>query len=187
MSSDFDRSWRRLKPEKRHILLRRRQDSDLSFVGSDSSAPKSLLYDTTVYVDIMQGRFTSTLKALIRVCDDWHSAVSESELASGCALLDPAHPGTRKIVKEIASTIERIPAHRTIAPDREIWRDAGILAGTMARIQKIAKTEHRRVLNDALIFSTARKHGHTVLTRNVIDFDLLQQLDPSGRVLFYKV
>jgi hypothetical protein len=30
------------------------------------------------------------------------------------------------------------------------------------------------------------KHGCTVLTRNTTDFDLLQQLMPSGRVLFYK-
>jgi predicted nucleic acid-binding protein len=41
-------------------------------------------------------------------------------------------------------------------------------------------------LNDALLFATARKHGCTVLTRNVIDFDLLAQLDPSGRVIFYQ-
>jgi predicted nucleic acid-binding protein len=42
-------------------------------------------------------------------------------------------------------------------------------------------------LNDALIFATGRKFGHTVLTRNVADFDFLHQLDPSGRVLFYRV
>jgi predicted nucleic acid-binding protein len=41
------------------------------------------------------------------------------------------------------------------------------------------------VLNDALLFSTARKHGLTVLTRNVRDFDLLQQLEASCSVLFY--
>jgi hypothetical protein len=41
-------------------------------------------------------------------------------------------------------------------------------------------------LNDALLFATARKHGCVVLTRNVVDFDLLQQLDPSGSILFYK-
>ncbi len=40
-------------------------------------------------------------------------------------------------------------------------------------------------MNDALLFATARKHGLTVLTRNTADFDLLQQLDPVGRVLFY--
>ena len=73
-----------------------------------------------------------------------------------------------------------------IAPDREIWRDAGILTGTIARLQGIRKSDRRRILNDALIFATARKHGHTVLTRNFVDFDFLNQLDPSGKVLFYR-
>jgi predicted nucleic acid-binding protein len=42
-------------------------------------------------------------------------------------------------------------------------------------------------LNDALLFATARKYGCVVLSRNVRDFDLLQQLDPSGKVMFYKM
>ena len=41
-------------------------------------------------------------------------------------------------------------------------------------------------MNDALLFATARKNGLTLLTRNVGDFDLLQQLDPSVSVLFYQ-
>jgi hypothetical protein len=42
------------------------------------------------------------------------------------------------------------------------------------------------LMNDALLFVTARRHGCTVLTRNFGDFDFLQQLDPAGRVLFYR-
>jgi predicted nucleic acid-binding protein len=57
----------------------------------------------------------------------------------------------------------------------------------LARLQKYGAADRRRALNDALLFSTARKYGLTVLTRNINDFDLLQQLDPAGRVLFYKV
>jgi hypothetical protein len=44
----------------------------------------------------------------------------------------------------------------------------------------------RRVLNDALLFATGRKYGCAVLTRDIRDFDLLEQVDPSGKVLFYK-
>jgi hypothetical protein len=50
----------------------------------------------------------------------------------------------------------------------------------LARTQGYGKEQRRRVLNDALLFETARKHGCAVLTRNMVDFDLLQQLDPSG-------
>jgi len=57
-----------------------------------------------------------------------------------------------------------------------------VLAGILARLQGYGRTERRKVLNEALIFATARKHGLTVLTRNSDDFDFLQQLDSAGRV-----
>ena len=82
--------------------------------------------------------------------------------------------------------IQLRPAHRTIAPDREIWLVAGVLSGLLARLQRYGGAERRLLLNDALIFSTARKYGMAVLTRNFHDFDLLQQLDPAGQLLFYE-
>jgi predicted nucleic acid-binding protein len=187
LSSDFERTLGRLKPEKRPEQLKRRDEAELPFVGMSADKPRSLLYDTTVYVDMLQGRFPATDEAMLRATDAWHSTVAEAELASSCALLDPAHADTRDVVKEITAVIDRISLYRTIAPDRDIWRVAGILTGTIARLQGIAKTDRHRILNDALIFATARKFGHTVLTRNVVDFDFLHQLDQSGRVLFYRV
>jgi len=164
-----------------------RQDSELSFLGASPEKPRSLLYDTTVYVDILQGRFPAALEPMLRAIDKWHSTVAENELAAACALLYPAHANTRDVIKQIIAITDRMPPHRLISPDREIWRDAGILTGTIARLQGTPKPDRRRILNDALIFATARKHGHTVLTRNVVDFDFLHQLDPSGRVMFYRI
>src|SRR5438874_3326496 len=43
-------------------------------------------------------------------------------------------------------------------PISEIWREAGILSGTLARLQGYKSDQRRRVLNDALLFATARKH-----------------------------
>jgi predicted nucleic acid-binding protein len=71
--------------------------------------------------------------------------------------------------------------------DPEIWREAGVLSGTLARTHGYGREQRRRVLNDALLFASARKYGCAVLSRNVRDFHLLQQLDPSGRVMFYKL
>jgi hypothetical protein len=65
------------------------------------------------------------------------------------------------------------------------WRDAGILAGLLARLQSYGKNEQRKALNDALIFLTAAKGGSVVLTRNVSEFDLLMQLDARGQAIFY--
>jgi len=123
---------------------------------------------------------------VLRATEAWHSPVTEAELAAACGLLDPAHPQTPEIIAQVAAVIDRRPRYRTITPDPEIWREAGVLSGTLARIQGYAREQRRRVLNDALVFAAARKYGCTVLSRNVRDFDLLQQLDPSGKVMFYK-
>jgi predicted nucleic acid-binding protein len=55
----------------------------------------------------------------------------------------------------------------------------------LARLQNYSATDRRRIMNDALLFATAGRHGLTVLTRSVADFDLLQQLEPSVNIPFY--
>ena len=176
---------RRLKPEKRRKPLIPRSPLVLPFVERETDLPRALLYDTTVYVDILQGRFPKAGELAIRAADAWHSTVTEAELIAPCGFLNPDHPGTVETTKQIVAVIERRPPHRTIAPDRETWLVAGALAGILARVQGYGRPDRRRVLNDALIFATARKHGIAVLTRNIDDFDFLQQLEPSGKVVFY--
>ncbi len=184
--TDVGRLLRRLKPEKRRRRLTRRGVANLPFLERLSPVPRVLLYDTTVYVDVLQGRFPGTAEVAMRAADGWHSTVTEAELIALCGLInpdDPRSPGTRK---RIAAVIERRPAYRTVAPDREIWLAAGVLSGILARLQGYGQAERRRALNDALIFATARKFGMTVLTRNIADFDFLLQLEPTGRVAFYE-
>jgi hypothetical protein len=41
------------------------------------------------------------------------------------------------------------PEHRILTPDRDTWREAGILAGLIARLQRYGKNEQRTSLNDA--------------------------------------
>ena len=187
MSSEFKDILRRVKPDKRRESIKPRPKSELPFIGQPWEKHTGVLYDTTVYIDILQGRFPNDTELILRAAEAWHSTVTDSELSMVCGLLDPAHPGTRVVVEQVAAIIARRPIHRTIAPDRQVWLDAGVLAGTLARLQQYGLGERRRVLNDALLFSTARKHGLTVVTRNLADFDLLQQLDPTGRVVFYNI
>ena len=186
LSSDFQATLRRLKPGKHRDAFKPRAESELDFLGSAKYRPAKLLYDTTVYIDILQGHFPQDGERMLRATEAWHSPVTEAELAAACGRLDPAHPGTRQIVEKITKVIERRSTYRTIIPDSDVWREAGILAGTLVRLQGYGKDHGRRILNDALLFASARKFGCAVLTRNVTDFDFLQQLDPSGRVLFYK-
>ena len=187
MSSDVQGTLRRLKPDKHRVQLKPRAESELEFLGTTTQRPTKLLYDTTVYIDVLQGRFPQHGEGMLRATEAWHSPVTEAELAATCGLLDPAHTRTREIVEQVAAVIDRRPSYRTITPDAEIWREAGILSGMLARTQGYGREQRHRVLNDALLFETARKYGCAVLTRNVVGFDLLQQLDPSGHVMFYTI
>jgi predicted nucleic acid-binding protein len=185
LSSDVQSVLRRLKPEKRLKPLSRRDETALSFLDQNSNLPAKLLYDTTVYIDVLQDRFPQEGELVLRAADAWHSTVTEAELVAPCGFLHPGHPATAIAIKRILETIEKRPAHRTIAPDREVWIEAGVLSGVLARLQSYSRMERRRLMNDALLFATARKSGLTLLTRNISDFDLLQQLDPSVSILFY--
>ena len=90
------------------------------------------------------------------------------------------------MIDRITAVIDQRPTQRTIVPDVIVWREASILSGILARLQGFDKSQRRRLMNDALLFVTARRHGCTLLTRNVSDFDFMQQLEPAGRVLFYR-
>jgi predicted nucleic acid-binding protein len=187
LSSEFQANLRRYKPEKHNKQLRRRPDSELDFIETSTIRPAKLLYDTTVYIDILQGRFPKQGELMLRAVDAWHSPVTEAELAAACGMLDPAHSETRKVIEEITALIDRRSAQRTITPDQNIWREAGMVSGLLGRLQGYERDQRRRVLNDALLYITARRYGCTVLTRNLSDFDFLLQLDPPGRVLFYRI
>ena len=179
-------SLRRLKPERHRERLTQRDRRDLPFLAQVAPAYPKLLLDTTVYIDALQGRLEEQAEIALRAGSLWHCTVTEAELAALSGLLDPLVPGTQEAVKQVAASIEQRPAHRILNPDRDVWREAGVLAGLLARLQGYGRRERRKALNDALIFLTAAKNGCAVLTRNLADFDLLMQLDPRGRAIFYQ-
>jgi predicted nucleic acid-binding protein len=183
--SRFQQSLRRLKPEKRQKTLTYRNRSQLRFLKNLKPPFPKLLLDTTVYIDALQGRLPDDAEVALRTGSLWHSSVTEAELAALAGLLDPTHPETASVIAKVAASIELRPEHRILTPDRDTWREAGILAGILARLQRYGKAEQRKALNDALIFLTATRNGCVVLTRNVTDFDLLMQLDPKGQAVFY--
>lgn len=188
LSSDanFARILRRLKPEKHHRQLIARNVAELPFLEQHGQPLPLLVLDTTVYIDDLQGNLTEKTKSLIRTAALWHSAVTEAELLSLIGLLNPTHPDTAHVVRQVTASVELRSEHRTLTPDREVWREAGVLAGLLGRLQHYGKADQRRTFNDALILLSAARQGCTVLTRNVADFDLLQQLAPHGKVLFYQ-
>ena len=184
-SASFQQSLRRLKPEKHQKRLLYRNRSQLRFLSDLKPPFPKLLLDTTVYIDALQGRLPDYAEVALRAGTLWHSTVTEAELAALVGLLDPKRPETTGVIAQIAASIDLRPAHRILTPDRDTWREAGMLAGLLARLQAYGKNQRRKALNDALIFLTAAKNGCVVLTRNISDFDLLMQVDARGQAILY--
>jgi predicted nucleic acid-binding protein len=180
---DTERLWRR-GPSTRLV---RRDENLLPFVCEQAEAGSSLLLDTCVYIDQLQEKIPSTIADLIAVRQVNHSAVAVQELMYAVGALDPADPRSGPVVDQIGRMIEGMPRHRLHTPDTEVLAKAAVYAGMLSRNQNYARDDRRRALNDCVLFLQAVKLGCTVLTRNIKDFDLLLQMCPPGRVLFYRV
>lgn len=187
MSFDLRRAERALKPQARGAL-KTRAESELRWADGEAKAGVPLLIDATVYIDALQGRTPAAVDDLLRYRSIFHSAVCLAELTHAFGRLDPAHPGTRKALAALGGAIDDIPRHRLFAPDTDLWGKAGMLAGKALRAGRIppGQGQERKLLNDSLIYLQARKVGAAVLTRNVREFDLMEQLVPSGAAIFYR-
>jgi predicted nucleic acid-binding protein len=188
LSFDLKSAERRLKPQKEQAALRERPHGALRWAADEPSTGGPILLDSTVYIDGLQGRTPMEVDNLLRHRSILHSAVCLAELTHAFGRLDPGDPRSRKALTAIADVIETdVPRHRLFAPDIQTWGEAGMLAGKVLRLTKVPpKQGHaRRLLNDSLIYLQAQRVGAAVLTRNRRDFDLLNQLAPTGAVIFY--
>lgn len=182
---DFDaaRRWARFDP---HRTLERRADEKLPFIGASLTGGQGLLLDTCVYIDQMQARSPQALDDLIAQRHVHHSTVAIQELMHTAGVLDPADSRTAGAIAEIGKQIKAMPRHRIFAPDAEILGRAALLSGILCRLQGYQKDSKLRALLDCVLFLQARKLGLVVLTANISDYDILLQLIPAGRALFYR-
>jgi hypothetical protein len=175
--------WARFDPQK---PLARRSDDDLPFTNEDRLGGAPLLLDTCVYIDQMQGRTSTFVDQLVEARQVHHSTVAIQELMHTVGVLDPDDPRSINAIAAIRLVIESMPSHRTVTPDADILGRAALLSGMLCRFQRYAKDQRLRALQDSVLFLQAFKFGFTVLTANISDFDMLLQLLPAGRVLFYR-
>lgn len=185
MSAAFDihRALRRLKPEKRKGL-QRREDGDLIFAASEDPVGGPLLLDTCAYIHVLQAKAPPAVERLLRTRPLLHSGVAVAELAYRFGARLARNALETSALRKLALAIERIPEHRTLCPGPEDWGEAGILAGLHARLS--GAPVEQKGLNDALLLVQAGRAGATLLTANIGDFDLLQQLLHASRVVFYR-
>jgi hypothetical protein len=79
----------------------------------------------------------------------------------------------------------RINPSRIITPSYQVWLEAAVMAGILARTQAIPRQDRRRFLNDTLLFLQAAEADAVMVSRNSRDIDLLLQLKPLAGVLLY--
>src|SRR5262249_5240289 len=101
-------------------------------------------------------------------------------------VLSPADKRTPAAISQIRKQILSMPAHRVFSPDSDTLGKAGLLSGVLCRLRGYAGDHKLRALNDCVLFLQAQKLGLVMLTANVRDYDILLQLLPKGRVLFYR-
>lgn len=186
MSFDLGATLRRLKPQKRTAPLSRRADEELSFVGAAPLSGPALLLDTSVYIDALQGRLPARAKQVLAVRQISHSSVAVAELSHVFGRLDPRHPGTAATLAQIEAVVRDVPPHRLTGPSVRNVIEAGIITGVIARLRGLPRTRCQPLFNDACLFLQAQESGLVLLTRNIADMDLIQQLAPSGRMLLYR-
>lgn len=186
LAFDLDASLRRLKPEKKVAPLVRRPDHELTFVDHEPTVGPPLLLDTTVYIDVLQARVPQAVKDLLRIRQVNHSSVAVGELTHQFGRLDPAHPQTKTALEQIRGALDDIPGHRLSTPSLQVVAEAGMVAGLVARLRGLTRTDRQPFLNDATLFLHALESGSTLLSRNIADMDVIEQLVPTGRVLLYR-
>ena len=181
---DFDAAqrWARLDPQR---TLARRGDNELPFVNANLTGGQGLLLDTCVYIDQMQNRSPQMLDGLIGQRQVNHSAVAIQELMHTVGVLNPSDARSAGVVTEIGKQIKAMPPHRIFVPNPEVLGRAAMLSD-LCRLQGYARHAKLRELRDWVLFLQAQKLGLVVLTANVGDYDILLQLVPSGRALFYR-
>lgn len=186
MSIDLEAAIRRRKPDKQLARLTTRPDAELTAAADLSgSGALALLADTNVYINDAAGRLPAEVEALLDRTILFHCSVSVAEIATGVANGNPAHKAWKATRAVYAEVLGAIPETRLLTPDAQVWTEAGLMAGTLARTQGFQPHQRKEMLNDALILLTAAKAGLAVLTSDRDDYDLLQQLCPEGRFVFY--
>jgi predicted nucleic acid-binding protein len=167
-----------------------RDPAALPTLGAASGAGPFVL-DTNVFINALTKRGPLTLRAVLAdLSESFVSAPTLAELRWMQGRLDQDHPATARILSAVAGALTQIDPAKVLVPTAEHWGRAGERAGaavrTLAGPQRSfrAAADRQEMLNDALTAIVAAEAGLPVLTADR-DFDVLQQLDPALKVLFY--
>ena len=185
MSSDVQSIICRHDPSRWSRPLSHRPKAQLPFNPLQVPAGAPLLFDATVYIDQLTGNLPRPIVDLVAARTILHGAPALAELAVTIGALNPADRRTPATLTPIVEVLTRINPSRIVVPNYEIWLEAAVIAGILARTQAIPKQDRRKFLNDTLLFLQAADAGAVMISRNSRDLDLLLQIKPRVGVLLY--
>jgi tRNA(fMet)-specific endonuclease VapC len=131
-----------------------------------------VLFDTSIYIEALRTAADVAVEArrLSGGAPVWMSAVVLGELFAGVNRREREH------VEKLEQTFER--AGRVLIPNAGDWAQAGTLISLVAARHGYEKIGRGRLMNDALIATSARRTGTLVVTANERDFSRLADLRP---------
>jgi hypothetical protein len=173
------------KPEKHRAQLIARSDTAPIRAGDIAGKGRQVFVpDTNIYIMNAAGTLPRAATIIVDQGLMFHCAVCLAELSVGVGNYASKATEWQTVADYYVDMFASIPANRLLVPDAQTWADAGMAAGVLARTQGLQKQQVKELLNDALIYLCAAKHGLPVLTNNKADFDLLQQFAPGGSFIF---
>jgi hypothetical protein len=185
LNSDVQSIISRHDPGQWSRTLAYRKKADLPYDPSRIPRGVSLLFDATVYIDQLKGDLPMPVVDLVASRTILHGAPALAELAVTIGTLKPNDRRTPATLIPIVEMLARINPARIVAPGYQIWLEAAVIAGILARTQSIPKQDRRKFLSDTLLFLQAAEAEAVMVSRNSRDLDLLLQIKPQVRVLLY--
>jgi hypothetical protein len=185
LSSDVQSIISRHDPARWSRTLAHRPKAELPFDPFQVPSTAPLLFDATVYIDQLKGELPRPIVDLVATRTILHGAPALAELAVTIGALKPADRRTQAALTAIIDVLTRVNPSRIIVPNYEIWLEAAVMAGILARTQAIPRQDRRKFLNDTLLFLQAADAGAVMISRNSRDLDLLLQIKPQVGVLLY--
>lgn len=138
---------RRIESEERRSRLRPRGHSAFATVAALPGPGRPVVVPgTNVYIRDGAGTLPGAVAALLDRAPLFHSAVRLAELAAGVANADPALGSWTGLRDHHAALFAAIPGSRFLTPDAQTWAEAGIVAGTLARVQGVQRRQREECL-----------------------------------------
>ncbi|PPQ37876.1 hypothetical protein CCS01_02935 [Rhodopila globiformis] len=178
-----------------------REDKDLPFDVTAMPPDRPVMLDTNVYIARLQGKLPPAIAAFVEASVVIHSSVALSEISISAGILDPSNPATEANRGPLLRLLQAIRLSDCRAPSPAAWVEAGTLSGILARVQRgLAKSRkqlsaveqccqrgrRRELLNDALLFLSAREQGAILVSANISDVDVLLRFRPDARALLFR-